>query len=148
MVDVTRDMIAAHLDVDEGSKVYYRNGRYYPYVDTVGKVTIGRGRNLTDKGISEDEKALMDANDLEEVYKCAYQYPWFKDLDPARQGVVLMLIFNLGPTSFSSFRNTIGKIEAGDYAGAADNMAQSLWHRQVGHRAEVYERIMRTGVWE
>ena len=35
-----------------------------PYLDTVGKLTIGIGRNLSDCGIRLDEAELMFQNDL------------------------------------------------------------------------------------
>lgn len=41
-------MLLSELSRDEGR-------RLKPYLDTVGKTTIGVGRNLTDVGISEDE---------------------------------------------------------------------------------------------
>lgn len=145
MVDLYK--VATHLTIDEGTGPV-KNNRYFPYTDTVGKVTIGTGRNLTDRGISEDECALMLQNDITDAYNAAKLYPWFEHLDDARQGVVVMMIFNLGPERFAGFKNTIAMLAAGNYSGAAYNMALSHWHEQVGYRAEVYERIMLTGEWQ
>ena len=39
--------------------------RLFPYADTVGKLTIGFGRNLTDIGISRDEADALLTNDLD-----------------------------------------------------------------------------------
>jgi lysozyme len=36
-------------------------------------------------------------------------------------------------------------VERGDYAGAAHNMLQSKWARQVGRRATRLAAMMRTG---
>ena len=38
--------------------------RLKPYRDTVGKLTIGTGRNLDDMGISEVENAMLLDNDI------------------------------------------------------------------------------------
>ena len=35
-----------------------------PYEDSVGKITIGIGRNLTDRGLSVDEVEMLFANDM------------------------------------------------------------------------------------
>ena len=38
--------------------------RSHIYTDTVGKLTIGVGRNLTDRGLSDDEIDYLLANDI------------------------------------------------------------------------------------
>ena len=38
-----------------------------PYTDTVGKLTIGVGRNLDDRGLSDDEIDYILANDIKIV---------------------------------------------------------------------------------
>ena len=35
----------------------------YPYADTVGKITIGVGRNLSDRGLEADEIEALFATD-------------------------------------------------------------------------------------
>lgn len=43
--------------------------RLKPYKDTVGKLTIGIGRNLDDKGISRKEAFALLDNDIAEVVR-------------------------------------------------------------------------------
>jgi lysozyme len=131
--------IVAMLKRDEGV-------RLKPYTDTVGKLTIGVGRNLTDVGISEAECETLLANDIAKCEADAERFHWYAGLDDARKAVVLNMIFNLGAGAFRSFTNTIKAIEAGDYQDAAERMTQSLWARQVGARAARLAQIMRTGV--
>ncbi|WP_232034153.1 glycoside hydrolase family protein [Mycoavidus cysteinexigens] len=38
--------------------------RFKPYFDTVGKITIGVGRNLTDGSVSQGECELLLQNDI------------------------------------------------------------------------------------
>lgn len=38
--------------------------RLHPYIDSVGKLTIGVGRNLTDMGISQAETEMLLSNDI------------------------------------------------------------------------------------
>lgn len=126
-----------------------RDGRHWPYKDTVGKLTTGYGRNITDKGFSEDEARLMLYNDIQEVIDGLRKgYWWFDELDDIRQEVVINMAFNLGMAGFGKFRNTIGYISDGNYRQAASNMLQSRWAAQVGRRAVELSRMMETGLIE
>jgi lysozyme len=131
-------LIVGILKRDEGL-------RLKPYHCTAGKLTIGYGRNLDDRGILEDEADVLLRNDIERCEEEAKEFPWYAALDPVRQAVVLSMIFNLGKIGFTNFRNTIRSIANGNYADAADRMAQSLWHTQVGARAIRLEQMMRDG---
>ncbi|HEY6174785.1 MAG TPA: peptidoglycan-binding protein [Kofleriaceae bacterium] len=71
--------------------------------------------------------------------------PAYDRLDEARKMVVIDMVFNLGSHGFGQFHATIHAIQTGNYAQAASNMLQSLWARQVGHRATEDAAIMRSG---
>lgn len=123
-----------------------KHGRHWPYKDTVGKLTTGYGRNITDKGFSEDEARLMLHNDIQEVINgLRKNYHWFDALDEVRQEVVINMAFNLGVVGFGKFRNTIAYISAGEFDQAASNMLQSKWAGQVHGRATELAEMMRTG---
>lgn len=119
----------------------------FPYVDTVGKVTIGCGRNLTDKGLSDDEIEYLLANDLRECRADLETFPWFHDLDEPRKDVLMNMRFNLGAAGLRKFRNTLRMVESGDYEGAALGMLHSKWASQVKGRAVELAAQMRTGRW-
>jgi lysozyme len=120
--------------------------RRYPYKDTVGKITIGIGRNLDDVGLSMDEIDYLFQNDLKRVEPQAKSLPWYSKLNEARQAVILDMIFNLGIRSFLGFTTTISLIEKGQYSAAADQMLKSKWASQVGDRAKRLSEQMRLGV--
>ncbi len=119
--------------------------RLKPYTCTAGKLSIGYGRNLEDVGISQDEADAMLAQDMVGVLSDCTKFPWFKKLNTPRQAVIENMIFNLGLSRFSGFRNTIRYIEAGEYEKAAEEMLDSKWARQVGNRANELSLIMETG---
>ncbi len=121
--------------------------RLKPYRDTVGKLTIGVGRNLDDKGISMSEAMLMLANDVEGVQKeLDAALPWWRSLDEVRQLVLADMCFNMGIAGLLTFKNTLAYIQSGNYEQAAKNMLLSKWHDQVGERADKLSQMMRTGV--
>lgn len=120
----------------------------FPYHDTVGKLTIGYGRNLTDRGISREEAELMFSNDLAEAIADAESLPYYTRLDPVRKLVVCDMVFNLGLTKFRNFVKLNAALGRGDYVRAAHEMYDSKWYRQVERRARVLVRAMSSGVWD
>ena len=131
------DALKRQLIHDEGL-------RLKPYKDSVGKVTIGVGRNLDDKGISESEADVLLANDiLEHVHLLDVYVTWWRRLDAARQGALVNMAFNLGvgPSpeqpngKLLTFSSTLAALQRGDYATAAANLRMSKWTKQVGTRA-------------
>lgn len=122
--------------------------RKHPYTCTAGKLTIGIGRNLTDRGLSQDEIQYLFTNDLriaETDAMTAVGYSTYTSLSPARQAVLIDMAFNLGLARLSSFKQTLLAVKEGRYNDAADAMLQSKWATQVGERARTLARMMRTG---
>ena len=136
---MNKQRLAEQLKVHEGL-------RLKPYKDTVGKWTIGIGRNLEDKGITEQEALFMLNNDVDYFYtNLIKMIPWFKSLSDARQNVLVNMAFNLGVAGLMSFKNALSLTSKGQYNAAASAMLDSKWARQVGYRAEELAEQMRTG---
>jgi lysozyme len=121
--------------------------RLKPYRDTVGKLTIGVGRNLDDRGISMAEAEFLLDNDIEDHTKELFEKaPWVKRLDPTRQAVLVDMAFNLGVAGLLAFRRTLTSVQIGDYKLASLQMLASKWARQVKSRAFTLSKMMRTGI--
>lgn len=137
----TRERVRKQLMIDEGL-------RLKPYRDSVGKLTIGIGRNLDDVGISALEAYDLLDHDIDRaIIQLVGRFPWFNDLNEARQAVMVNWCFNIGIESLSGFRNTLAALRAGDFVAASKGMLASKWARQVGPRATRLARIMLTGEW-
>jgi len=111
--------------------------RLIPYIDTVGKSTIGVGRNLDDNGITKEEALYMLENDLASVDRDLHSI--FDDFSFLPQDVKLVLtdmMFNLGKSRFLGFKNMIQAIQDKDYKEAARQARDSKWCKQVGIRCE------------
>jgi lysozyme len=122
--------------------------RKFPYPDAKGKTTIGVGRNLTDKGLSDVEVQFLLANDITETTDAlAAAFPWFPGLDGPRQGVLINMAFNMGIEGLSGFAKFLAAVMRHDWDAAADEMGASLWAGQVGDRAVRLSSQMRTGAW-
>ena len=123
--------------------------RLKPYTDTVGKLTLGIGRNLEDKGITEQEALFMLNNDVDYFYgQLNKKLTWFKSLDDARQNVLVNMAFNLGVGGLLTFKKTLALIGEAKYELAAKEMLNSKWAKQVGYRAEELAEQMRTGEYQ
>jgi lysozyme len=123
--------------------------RLSPYKDSVGKLTIGVGRNLSDVGIGPDESDLMLSNDIKRAtVSLESSFPWTMVLDDVRKGALLNMAFNMGVRGLSGFHDFLDKMQAGDFTGAALAMLDSLWAKQVGPRALRLSQQIQTGVWQ
>ena len=130
----------------EAMLIKHEGMRLHPYKDSVGKVTIGIGRNLDDNGITEEEAIYLMRNDIESHAKdLAAHFPIVRDLDDVRYYVLVNMAFNLGIVRLAGFKKMWGCITTGDYEGASLEMLDSKWADQVGNRAVELSQMMKTG---
>lgn len=122
--------------------------RLKPYRDTVGKLTIGVGRNLDDVGIYESEALAMLENDIAEKIHSIENELYFQTLksDDVRLRVLIEMVFNLGKSGFEEFKKVISAIELKDFETASSEMLNSHWASQVGVRATRLAMMMKTGL--
>lgn len=133
------EKLYAELRRDEGE-------RKKPYKDTVGKLSIGVGRNLDDVGVRPDEIQLMLQNDVSDVvYDLDTRYPWWRKMTPARQNALANMCFNLGIVRLSGFKNMLAHLALGKYEQAATEALNSKWAGQVGDRAKRIAELFRKG---
>lgn len=127
------------LILDEGM-------RLHPYDDTVGKMSIGVGRNLTDVGISKDEAMILLDNDINTaINSLDKSLTWWRTMNDVRQNVLVNMCFNMGVMGLMKFKKALTAMEAGDYDTAANEMEDSAWYTQVGARAHRLCSLMRNG---
>lgn len=122
--------------------------RFYPYEDSVGKTTIGVGRNLDDRGLTSNEIEKLLDTDVLLAYADATAWlglHTFFELNEARQLVILDMTFNMGYTTISQFKKLKAALVAHDYAEAVKEMEDSKWCRQVGKRCTTLKNMMLTG---
>lgn len=120
--------------------------RLKPYHCSAGKLTIGYGRNLEDRGITNAEAEYLLTNDINDaIVECRDSFPWWKGLTNNRKMVVVDMVFNLGLANFKKFKKTIACIEKEAYTTAAIEMLDSRWAAQVGTRADELAHMMKEG---
>ena len=133
------DQLIQELKDDEGM-------RLKPYTDTKGNLTIGVGRNLTDKGITYNEAQMLLLNDIVDCEKDLDKWaPWWRDMTEVRQRALMNMCFNLGWPRLREFHSMLLHLKNGEYMLAAASALHSLWASQVGGRAQRIATMMRNG---
>lgn len=133
--------------------------RLKPYRCTAGKLSVGYGRNLDDRGISEEEAEAMLRRDLLEAEKSAEKWirfpvAWIR-LNDERQGVIAELAFWLGRGGLGKFKRFRSAIVECRFDAAADELlfvdpgdsplVPSILHTQAPARTERLAEIIRKG---
>ena len=138
------------------------------YQDHLGIDTVGIGRNLEDRGITDGElsyinKTMDDIYDNglteeEAYYLCMNDIaivekellankPIVNQLNDVRQMVLIDMAFNMGVPRLMKFVNMWLAIEKVNYPLACEGDDDSRWASQVGNRAMKLSLAMKNGEW-
>ena len=126
------------IKLHEGFKNHY-------YLDTMGKMSIGYGRNLTDRGISRAEADFMLTNDILMCKQELAAFDWYYGQPPNVKDALVNMCYNLGLTKLLKFKKMIAALAKHDYTQAAIEALDSRWARQVHDRATDIAVMMREG---
>lgn len=128
------------------SLVNHEGYKKAPYLDTIGKITIGIGYNLSDRGIDDDWINSQYEKDIEYFYKKLCTFTWFKDLNEDRQIALTDMCF-MGWNKFLEFNKLILALSNHDYEIASVEMLNSKWATEVKERAITLSKVMLTGIY-
>ena len=115
-----------------------------------GKISIGWGRNLSDRGVSYDEAVMLFEHDIEiAATEARENFPWFDSLDFVRRDFIVMMVFNLGmPILKKNNPKMLAAIEAQDWLKAGAELMDGDWHNDVGpDRANAMRHAIEQGHW-
>ena len=138
------DRLLASVKKHEG----YRNK---VYLDTLNKRTIGVGHLCVEEFWEDDkeyeEKFLMDIleADLQNSIKGAKDLMsenGCMDMDEVAEEIIIEMIFQLGKTGVSKFKNMWKALSGLDYSTAASEMLDSRWAKQTPNRAQAMSAVM------
>jgi lysozyme len=99
-------------------------------------LTIGVGRQIENRGITEEEALYLLENDIKEtIAQLDKHWAVWTSFPPKAQHVCVDLVFNMGINTFMSFRKTRSYMELGEWEKAGDELLNSQYAKQVGRRA-------------
>ena len=144
------------LQRHEGSVINV-DGRHVIYDDATGKSlgpgdtlighpTIGYGRNVQDRGLSQEIVESMLLKDIFEFNEILNRHLyWFRDMPQQIQEVLLNMAFQMGFRGLTGFVKTLGYLKQKQFAEAADEMLDSQWAREDSPtRARELSNIVRS----
>lgn len=118
--------------------------RLKPYKDKFGNITIGYGRNLSDRGITKEEAEILlfrdidfSITDLKDIFEDFDDFPFELKL------VLISMMFNLGKKRFLTFKKFISAIKNRDYKRAIIELNNSRRARQLPHRTELETQYLK-----
>ena len=118
--------------------------RSKPYRCSAGKLTIGYGTNI--EQISKDEGELLLEFRVNDIFQHALpQLPEYNILNDTRKLVYLDMLYNLGFKSFKGFKRMRKAVQEGNWYGAANEIENSKYYKQVGLRGKENVEMMRFG---
>ena len=122
------------------------------YLDTLGKRTVGVG-HLCVEDFWEDDKeydekflleilekdlgqAIIGARELMMEHGCM-------DINEKAEEILIEMVFQLGKTGVSKFKNMWKALSELNYVGASYEMLDSRWAKQTPNRAKSMAKIMK-----
>jgi lysozyme len=126
-----------------------KDGRFLPYRDSLGKLTIGYG-HLVDKGIPSAVATMLFQCDLADAIEDVRAlFSDYDSLSRPRQLVLISMAFNLGRDGLSQWPHFISAVKIGQFDEAADQLLDSKAAReQAPARYQQLAKMMRTNVSE
>ena len=130
---------AEQVKQDEGLKLK-------PYKCTAGKLTIGYGRNIEDKGITKQEAEIFLKNDIQECVEDLeeiFTQAGFKTLPFNIQKVLINMRYQLGGAGLRGFKNMLRACRDRQWQAMARQMQASKWYQQTTNRAQRLINLVR-----
>ena len=121
------------------------------YLDILGKATIGYGHLLTEEddfveGVIYDKDILeaLFEKDFNKAVQGAEELLKGYVVAPLAKDVIIEMVFQLGKTGVSKFKNMFAALKEYDYTRAAAEMLNSAWYRQTPSRCEELSELMKS----
>ena len=134
------DKLREQLIIDEGQvNEIYLDHLGYPTFGIGHLVLESDGEYGADVGTAVSEERVIEVfeKDVQTVIEdCKILHDGWDDYPEEVKQIVANMMFNMGRTRLSKFKNHNAALVAGDWKEAAKEGRDSRWYRQVTNRAE------------
>ena len=140
------------MDKIKESIKHHEGYRNKVYLDTLGKRTVGYG-HLCVEDFWEDDKEYdkefldgifdVDYKKAEDSATRLFEMNDCQDMDDDAKGIIIEMVFQLGPTGVSKFKMMWKCLSELNYVGASYEMIDSRWYKQTTNRAKELSNRMK-----
>ena len=142
---MNRDLMKQLLKQHEGSNII--NGRHIVYKCPAKKWTLGYGRNVQERGVSEHEALFMLDEDLDEclvdLNKTFHDFFLFPE---SVQLALCDLRFCVGQHGFMKFKKMVQAVKDKNWSKVRDEIIDSDFYRKNGNRGADLVKLIETAV--
>lgn len=140
----------SYMETAHTNAAQFEGLRLVPYKDSAGIWTIGYGYNLESHGVLDlypgatfkicrEQAEVWLSEELAVAEQDArYLYSAFDSFPDAIKATLIDLAYNMGRSSLSSFKNMNAAIARQDWRVVAEELKDSKYYRQTGHRARYH----------
>jgi GH24 family phage-related lysozyme (muramidase) len=141
------DKLRRQLEIDEGCmRQIYRDHLGYPTFGIghlILKTDPEYGQAFGTPVLYERVREAFESDVSTVLSDCVKLYSDFYDLPEEAQQIIANMMFNMGRTRLSKFKNMKKAVDARKWSTAAAEMIDSSWYRQVTNRADRLVKRMR-----
>ena len=112
------------------------------YLCPAGKLTIGYGTNLEDRGLTEGEASYLLINDVMRIDENLKAHQLIFG-NVKINAVLIDMAYQMGVSGLLKFKNMLASIRSGDYQDAAEHLLDSNYAKQTPNRAEANAKVLR-----
>lgn len=110
--------------------------KHFPYTCSANRLSIGVGRNIQDRGISDVTIDQMLDEDIDIcVGELRQNISWFDNAPSGIQDVLIDLAFNMGVPKLMTFVKTLELLRTSQYDKAADELLRSRYAATLPERS-------------
>ncbi|AKF37328.1 glycoside hydrolase family protein [Yersinia enterocolitica] len=125
----------------QATKGYYKNDKFWTYVDSLGYPTIGYGHLVLkgesfSNGLTEAEADRLLDKDIGIARLGVASLKLNLPLDSRWNDFLVMMVFQLGLAGTKGFKRFLSALSNGNYATAILEVKDSKWYRQTPNRVE------------
>lgn len=143
--------LAADLILYEAERLFVYDDKtsksIAPGILVKGQPTVGVGRNLAGRGITQAESRYLLANDIADVQREAVrQWPWYSGLPGAAKQALLHMLFEMGMPRLLGFHDMLAALSENRFTDASAEALDSDWARddvspeRSAHVANLYNQ--------
>lgn len=112
----------------------------------VGNPTVAIGWNIAGRPCPQDLANIIARYFIDSTWKeLVGAMPWVASAPEPCQRALTNMSFNMGLATLRGFTEFLALMELGNYKEAADDLAGTLWAKQVGSRAAKIQALIKEG---